>query len=117
MNNIEKELGEEDLADYSNLLNIQFVDFARKEVISNHQAKVRFLDRFTELYGPPLGGPEILGDILNGQVVLPRKICITCVKDYMHCPLICVFKSLINDALNTELVDLSNRIVARALVS
>ena len=117
MNNIDIALGEEDFAIYSNLLNIQFVDFARKEVISNDQAKARFINRFTEMYGPPLGGPEILGDILNGKVVLPSKICITCVKEFMHCPLIGVFKSLIEGALNTELVDLSNRIVARALVS
>ena len=117
MNNIEKELGEEDLADYSNLLNIQFVDFARKEVISNYQAYKRFLDRFTEMYGPPLGGPDVLGDILNGKVVLPSKICVTCVKKLMHCPLIGVFKSLIEGALNTELVELSKGIIARALVS
>ena len=117
MNNIDIELGEEDLAVYSNLLNIQFVDFAREEVISNDQAKARFINRFTEMYGPPLGGPEILGDVLNGKVVLPSKICVTCVKEYMHCPLIGVFKSLIEGALNTELVELSKGIIARALVS
>ena len=117
MNNIEKELGEEDLADYSNLLNIQFVDFARKEVISNREAHERFVNCFTEKYGPPLGGPEILGDILNGNMVLPSNICVTSIREYKHCPLIGVFNSLIEGALNTELVDLSNKIVARALVS
>ena len=113
----QKTLKEADVVEYTNLLNIQFVDFARKEVISNDQAKARFINRFTEMYGPPLGGPEILGDVLNGKVVLPSKICVAYVKEYMHCPLIGVFKSLIEGALNTELVDLSNRIVARALVS
>ena len=117
MNNIDIELREEDLAVYSNLLNIQFVDFAREEVISNDQAKALFINRFTEMYGPPLGGPEILGDVLNGKVVLPSKICVTCVKKLMHCPLIGVFKSLIEGALNTELVELSKGIIARALVS
>ena len=117
MNYEQLTLKEEDFVDYSRLLNIQFVDFARKEVISNREAHERFVNCFTEMYGPPLGGPEILGDILNGKVVLPSKICVTCVKEYMHCPLIGVFKSLIEGALNTELVDLSNRIVACALVS
>ena len=113
----EDQLKHEDYANYSRLLNVQFVDFARREIITNDQAGVRYLDRFTEMYGPPLGGTELLGDILNGKTVLPSKICITCVNEYMHCPLIGVFKSLIEGALNTELVDLSNRIVARALVT
>ena len=113
----QKTLKEADVVEYTNLLNIQFVDFARKEVISNDQAKSQFINRFTEMYGPPLGGPEILGDVLNGKVVLPWKICVTCVKEYMHCPLIGVFKSLIEGALNTELVELSKGIIARALVS
>ena len=113
----DEQLKDEDYANYSRLLNVQFVDFARREIITNDQAGVRYLDRFTEMYGPPLGGTELLGDILNGKTVLPSKICITCVNEYMHCPLIGVFKSLIEGALNTELVDLSNRIVSRALVS
>ena len=113
----DEQLKDEDYADYSRLLNRQFVDFARREIITNDQASLRYLDRFTEMYGPPLGGTELLGDILNGKTVLPSKICITCVNEYMHCPLIGVFKSLIEGALNTELVDLSNRIVARALVT
>ena len=117
MNFINKELEEADLAEYSNLINIQFVEFARIELISNYQAKVRFIERFTELYGAPLGGPEKLGDILNGKTNLPCKVCVASVKEYMHCPLIGVFKSLIAGSLNTELVDLSNLIVARALAS
>ena len=115
MNN--KELVKEDYAHYSNLLNIQFVDYARTEIISNDKANARFLDRFTEMYGPPLGGPETLKKILNGKKILPREICLTVVKEYMHCPLIGVFKSLVPGALNSELVDLSNRIVSRALIS
>ena len=110
-------LKKEDFVDYSRLLNIQFVDFARKEVISNKEAHERFVNCFTEMYGPPLGGPEILGDILNGKVVLPSKICVACVKEYMHCPLIYVFNSLITDGLNAELIDVSNKVVARALAS
>jgi len=113
----ENQLKPEDYVDYSRLLNVQFVDFARREIISNDQAGARFLDRFTEMYGPPLGGTELLGDILNGKTVLPSEICVSVCKEYCHCPLICVFKSLIEGSLNTELVDLSNRIVARALVS
>ena len=113
----DEQLKDEDYADYSRLLNRQFIDFARREIITNDQASLRYLDRFTEMYGPPLGGTELLGEILNGKTVLPSKICITCVNEYMHCPLIGVFKSLIEGALNTELVDLSNRIVSRALVS
>ena len=115
MNN--KELEEEDYALYSNLLNIQFVDYARTEIISNDKAHARFLERFIEMYGPPLGGPDVMKDILSGKKVLPSEICLTVVKEYMHCPLIGVFKSLIQGALNADLVDLSNRIVSRALIS
>jgi len=117
MNNKDQTLEEKDFATYSNLLNIQFVDYARTEVISNDKANARFLDRFIEMYGPPKGGPEIMKKILNGKMLLPDEICIAVVKEHMHCPLIGVFKSLIEGALNTELIDLSNRIVALALVS
>ena len=110
-------LKEEDYANYSRLLNIQFLDYARSEVISNEEALARFLTSFIEKYGPPLGGPEILEDVLNGKKVLPSKICVTCVKEYMHCPLIYVFNSLITDGLNAELIDVSNKVVARALAS
>ena len=107
----------EDLANYSRLLNIQFVDYARSEIISNKEAHKRFLTLFIERYGPPLGGPEALENVLNGKMILPTNICVTCVKEYMHCPLICIFNSLITDGLNPELIDASNKIVARALVS
>jgi hypothetical protein len=110
-------LKKEDFVDYSRLINIQFVDFARSEVISNEEAHARFLSSFIERYGPPLGGPEILEHVLDGKMVLPSKICVTCVKEYMHCPLICIFNSLMPDGLNPELIDASNKIVARALVS
>ena len=110
-------LKKEDFVDYSRLLNIQFLDYARSEVISNEEAHARFLTSFIERYGPPLGGPEILEDVLKGKMVLPTKICVTCVKEYMHCPLIYVFNSLITDGLNPELIDASNKVVARALVS
>ena len=115
MNN--KELAEEDYANYSNLLNLQFVDYARREIISNEKAHARFLENFTEMYGPPLGGPDVMKDILDGKKVLPSEICLTVVKEYMHCPLIGVFKSLVPGSLNSELVDVSNRIVSRALIS
>ena len=115
MNNVH--LKQEDYANYSRLLNIQFIEFARSEVISNEEAHARFLNCFTERYGPPLGGPEILEHILDGKMVLPSKMCVTCVKEYMHCPLICIFNSLMPDGLNPELIDASNKIVARALVS
>ena len=110
-------LKKEDFANYSRLLNIQFLDYARSEVISNEEAHARFLTSFIERYGPPLGGPEILEDILNGKMVLPSNICVRCVKEYMHCPLIYVFNSLIKDGLNPELIDASNKVVARALAS
>tara|TARA_E500000331_G_scaffold92340_1_gene88420 strand:- start:170 stop:532 length:363 start_codon:yes stop_codon:yes gene_type:complete len=113
----EKELEKEDFANYSNLLHIQFVEYARREIIPNDKAHVRFLEKLTEMYGPPLGGPVVLKKILNGKKVLPSEICITVVKKYLHCPLISVFKSLIKGSLNAELVDVSNRIVARALIS
>ena len=113
----EEVLTEKDFVDYSKLLNIQFIDFARKEIITNREAHKRFLNCFTEIYGPPLGGPEIMEKILGGKMALPSNICITCVKQYMHCPLIRVFKALIQGALNTELIDLSNTIVSRALIS
>ena len=112
-----EKLKEEECANYSRLLNIQFLDYARSEVISNEEAHARFLTSFIEKYGPPLGGPEILEDVLNGKMVLPSKICVTCVKEYMHCPLIYVFKTLISDSLNPELINASNKIVALALVS
>ena len=95
-------LKEEECANYSRLLNIQFVDYARSEVISNEEAHTRFLTSFIERYSPPLGGSKMLEQVLNGKMVLPRKICVTCVKEYMHCPLIYVFNSLITDGLNTS---------------
>ena len=113
----EETLKEEECANYSKLLNIQFLDYARSEVISNKEAHARFLTSFIEKYGPPLGGPEILEDVLNGKMVLPSKICVKCVKEYMHCPLIYVFNSLITGGLNPELIDASNKVVAGALVS
>ena len=113
----EETLKKEDIADYSRLLSIQFVDYARSEVISNEEAHARFLTSFIEKFGPPLGGPEILEHVLNGKMVLPSKICVTCVKKYMHCPLIYVFNSLITDDLNSELIDASNKVVAHALAS
>ncbi len=73
--NTEK-LKKEDCVEYSRLLNIQFVDFARKEVISNREAHESFLNCFKELYGPPIGGPEILRNILKGKMVLPSNICV-----------------------------------------
>ena len=113
----EEKLKEEDYANFSRLLNIQFVDYARSEVISNQEAHARFLSSFIERYGPPLGGPEILEDVLDGKMVLPSKICVTCVKEHRHSPLIDVFKSLIKGILNNHIIALSNRVVARALVS
>jgi hypothetical protein len=113
----EKTLKEKDYAIYSRLLKIQFLDYARSEVISNEEAHARFLTCFIEKYGPPPYGPEILEHVLNGKMVLPSKICVTCVKEYMHCPLIYVFKTLISDSLNPELINASNKIVALALVS
>ena len=77
----EETFKEEDYANYSRLLNIQFLDYARSEVISNKEAHARFLNCFTERYGPPLGGPEILELVLNCKMVLPSKICVTGVKE------------------------------------
>ena len=42
----EEKLKEEDYANFSRLLNIQFVDYARSEVISNEEAHARFLSSF-----------------------------------------------------------------------
>ena len=61
MNN--EKLKEEAYANFNRLLNIQFLDFARKEVISNREAHKRFLNSFTKQYGPPLGSPEILENV------------------------------------------------------
>ena len=110
-------LKKEDFVEYSRLLNIQFVDFARSEVISNEEAHARFLTSFIEKYGPPPYGPEILEHVLNGKMVLTSNICVKFVKEYMHCPLIYVFNSLITDGLNPELIEASNKVIARALVS
>ena len=113
----DEKLKEEDFVNYSRLLNIQFIEFARSEVISNEEAHARFLTSFIKRYGLPLGGNEIMKAVLSGNMVLPSKICLTCVKAYFHCPLIYVFNSLITDGLNPELIDASNKIVALALVS
>ena len=113
----EETLKEEECANYSRLLNIQFIDYARSEVISNKEAHARFLSSFIEKYGPPPYGPEILEQVLNGKMVLTSNICVKFVKEYMHCPLIYVFNSLITDGLNAELIDVSNKVVARALAS
>ena len=110
-------LKEEECANYSRLLNIQFLDYARSEVISNEEAHTPFLTSFIERSGPPVGGNEILKGGLSGKMVLPSKICVTCVKEYMHCPLMYIFNSLITDGLNPELIDASNKVIARALVS
>ena len=56
----EEKLKEEDYANFSRLLNIQFVDYARSEVISNEEAHESSLSSFIERYSPPLGGSEIL---------------------------------------------------------
>ena len=76
------QLKQEDYANYSRLLNIQFLDFARKEVISNREAHERFLNCFTERYGRPPGGHKTLENVLNGKMVLPRKICVKYVDHY-----------------------------------
>ena len=113
----EEQLKEEDYANYSRLLNIQFVDFARKEVMSNGDAFQMCFDRFVEMYGDPPGGTEVMGGILSGEMVIPSKICFSVCKEYCHCPLIGVFNSLIQGGLMPELVEASNKVVARALVS
>ena len=113
----DEKLKEEDFANYSRLLNIQFIEFARSEVISNEKAHARYLTSFIKQYGPPVGGHEMLKAVLSGKMALPSKICVTCVKKYMQYPLISVFNSLITCSLNPELIDASNKVAARALVS
>ena len=108
---------EEDFVDYSRLLNIQFIDFARSEVISNEEAHARFLTSFIERYGPPVGGNEMIKRVLSGKMVLPSKICISECKKFCHCPFINILNSLITDGLNPELIEASNKLVALALVS
>ena len=115
MNNLP--LKQEDYANYSRLLNIKFVDFARSEVISNEEAHARFLTSFRKRYGPPIGGAEMLKDVLSGKMVLPSKICISACKEFCHCPIINILNSLITGSLNPELIDASNKVVALALVS
>ena len=110
-------LKQEDYANYSRLLNIQFVDFARSEVISNEEAHARFLKSFIERYGSAIGGAEMLKDVLSGKMVLPSKICISACKEFSHCPIINILNSLITGGLNPELIEASNKVVSRALVS
>ena len=110
-------LKKEDFVEYSRLLNIQFVDFARSEVISNEEAHARFLTSFIKRYGPPVGGNEMIKGVLSGKMVLPSKICISACKEFCHCPFINILNSLIRGSLNPELIDASNKVVARALVS
>ena len=98
-------------------LKYSFLDFARKEVVSNSEAHKRFLNSFTKQYGPPLGGPEILEIVLNGKMILPSNICISACEEFSHCPIINILNYLITGGLNPELIDASNKIVARALVS
>ena len=113
----EVQLKQEDYANYSRLLNIQFIEFARSEVISNEEAHARFLTSFIERYGSAIGGAEMLKDVLSGKMVLPSKICISACKEFCHCPIINILNSLITGGLNPELLEASNKIVARALVS
>ena len=112
-----EQLKEEDYANYSRLLHIQFIKWARWEVISDIAAFDLFFNRFVEMYGDPPGGTEVMGGILTGEMVLPSKICVAVCKKYCHCPLIGVFNSLVKGGLNSELVEASNKVVARALVS
>ena len=56
----EEKLKEEDYANFSRLLTIQFLDYARSEVISKEEAHERSLSSFIERYSPLLGGSEIL---------------------------------------------------------
>ena len=93
-------LKKQDFAVYSRLLNIQFIDFARSEVISNEEAQARFLTSFIERYGPPVGGNEMIKGVLSGKMVLPSKICISACKEFSHCPLINTLNSLITGGLN-----------------
>jgi len=113
----DEQLKHEDYANYSRLLHVQFIAYARKEVISDIAAYDNFYNRFVELYGDPLGGKDVMGGILNGNMVLPSSICVAVCKEYCHCPLIGVFNSLVKGGLNSELVEASNKVVARALVS
>ncbi len=101
----DEKLKEEDYANYSKLINTQFIEYARKEVISNREAHERFLNCFTELYGPLPCGPEILENVLNGNMVLPSKICVSACKKFFHCPIIGVLNTLIKGELNSELID------------
>ena len=110
-------LEKEDFVVYSSLLNIQFLDYAKTEVISNEEAHAGFLTSFIERYGPPVGGNEMIKGVLSGKMVLPSKICISACKEFCHCPFINIFNSLIIGGLNPELIDASNKVVARALVS
>ena len=107
-------LQEEDYANFSRLLNIQFIDFARSEVISKEEVHARFLTSFIKRYGPPVGGNEIIKGVLSGKMVLPSKICISARKNFCHCPFISFLNSLITGGLNPGLIDASNKVVARA---
>ena len=114
------QLKQEDYANYSRLLNIQFIEFARSEIISNEEAHSRFLTSFIERYGSAIGGAEMLKDVLSGRMVLPSKICISACKEFSHCPIINTLNtlnSLITGGLNPELIEASNKVVSRALVS
>ena len=113
----EQKLEEEDYENYSRLLHVQFIKWARWEVISDIAAFDLFFNRFVQLYGDPQGGKEVMGGILNGELVMPSAICISACKKYCHCPLSGVFNSLINGGLMPELVEASNIVVARALIS
>ena len=110
-------LKKEDFVEYSRLINIQFVDYARSEVISNGEAHARFLTSFIKRYGPTVGRNEMIKAVLSGKMVLPSKICILACKEFCHCPIINILNSLITDGLNPELIDASNKVVACALVS
>ena len=44
----EVQLKQEDYANYSRLLNIQFIEFARSEVICNEEAHARLFTSFIE---------------------------------------------------------------------
>ena len=113
----EQKLEEEDYENYSRLLHVQFIKWARWEVISDIAAFDLFFNRFVEMYGDPPGGTEVMGGILTGEMVLPSKICVSVCKKYCHCPLIGVFNSLIQGGLMPELVEASNKVVSRALIS
>ena len=112
-----EQLKQEDYANYSRLLHVQFIKWARWEVISDIAAFNLFFNRFVELYGDPPGGTEVMGGILNGEMIIPSAICVSVCNKYCHCPLIGVFNSLIQGGLMPELVEASNIVVARALIS